>query len=227
MNILYLDSSTEACTAGVAAGERVVTELEVAPRGHAEKLMPMAEGLLEAVGLSFAELDLIGFGRGPGSFTGVRIATAMAQGVAIARDLPMLPVSSLECLAAGAWRRYRSTGGRGPVEIRAAIDARMGEIYRAGYLVDEAGVWREFLPEAVTSPNFPAGGGHRLIATGTGFGRYPELLDEPSLVVGEPEALPHALDALSLMARSGRDQWIAPDRAVPEYLRDNVAGPGR
>lgn len=227
MNILYLDSSTEACTAGVSAGERVVTELEVAPRGHAEKLMPMAERLLDAVELSFADLDLIGFGRGPGSFTGVRIATAMAQGVAIARDLPMLPISSLECLAAGAWRRYRSAGGQGAVEIRVAIDARMGEIYRAGYLVDETGTWQETLPEAVTSPAFPPGNGESLIATGSGFGRYPELLEEPSLVRGEPEALPHALDALSLMARSGKDQWIAPDRAVPEYLRDNVAGPAR
>lgn len=227
MNILYLDSSTEACTAGVSAGERVVTERVVAPRGHAEKLLPMAEGLLEAAGLSFADLDLVGFGRGPGSFTGVRIATAMAQGVAIARDLPMLPVSSLECLAAGAWRRYRSAGGRGPVEIRAAIDARMGEIYRAGYLVDETGRWQEILTEAVTSPVFPPGRGESLIATGTGFGRYPALLEEPSLVQSEPEALPHALDGLSLMARSGKDQWIAPDRAVPEYLRDNVAGPAR
>lgn len=227
MNILYLDSSTEACTVGVAAGDRVVTDFEIAPRGHAEKLMPMAEGLLEAAGLSFAELDLVGFGRGPGSFTGVRIATAMAQGVAIARDLPMLPVSSLRCLADGAWRRYRSAGGRGPVEIRAAIDARMGEIYRASYLVDETGAWRDLLPEAVTPPTFSPGCGEPLIATGSGFGRYPELLEEPSLVRGEPEALPHAQDALSLMARSGKDQWIAPDRAVPEYLRDNVAGPAR
>ncbi len=227
MNILYLDSSTEACTAGVAAGDQVVTDFEIAPRGHAEKLMPMAEGLLAVAGLSFAELDLIGFGRGPGSFTGVRIATAMAQGVAIARDLPMLPVSSLECLAEGAWRRYRSTGGRGPVGIRAAIDARMGEIYRASYLVDQTGAWREVLPEAVTPPTFPPGRGDPLIATGSGFGRYPALVEEPALVLAEPEALPHALDALSLMARSGNDEWIAPDRAVPQYLRDNVAGPAR
>ncbi len=226
MNILYLDSSTEACTAGVAVGNEVVTDFAIAPRGHAQRLLPMAEGLLEQSGIGFADLDLVGFGRGPGSFTGVRIATAMAQGIAMARDLPLAGVSSLECLALGAWRRYlpddRPTGA---VEIRVAIDARMGEIYRAIYRADAEGRLSLEADEAVTKPGFPAPQDPSvpLIAAGSGFGRYPEMAETTAFAQCDPQALPHARDALSLLGRMGPAQWIAPDQAVPHYLRDNVA----
>lgn len=229
MNILYLDSSTEACTAGVAVNGETVTAFEVAPRGHARLLLPMAEDLLSEAGIGFADLDLVGFGRGPGSFTGVRIATAMAQGIAIARGLPLVPVSSLECLAMGALERFRtgSAGGGGTesMEIRVAIDARMGEIYRAAYLVEGDRGMRPILAESVIEPVFPPPVSERLIAAGSGFGRYPELLDVPGLLAGYDDALPHAQDALRIIASTGREAWIAPDEAVPHYLRDNVTGP--
>lgn len=236
MNLLYLDSSTEACTAGVLVGDRVVTDFEIAPRGHAQKLLPMAEALLERAGIGFDDLDLIGFGRGPGSFTGVRIATAMAQGIAISRDLPMVGVSSLACLAAGALRRL---GGSGPnihdgdyavdqdvrldVEVRVAIDARMGEIYRAAYRLDDSGRLQVVLDESVTEPAFPSSSG-RVIATGSGFGRYPSLGEGEEVIGLEPEALPHAQDAIDLIRRLPRSEYSPADMAVPCYLRDNVAG---
>ncbi|WP_372591194.1 tRNA (adenosine(37)-N6)-threonylcarbamoyltransferase complex dimerization subunit type 1 TsaB [Guyparkeria sp.] len=229
MNILYLDSSTEACTAGVAVDGRTVSAFEVAPRGHARLLLPMAEDLLSSAGIGFADLDLVGFGRGPGSFTGVRIATAMAQGIAIARDLPLVPVSSLECLAVGARERFRSESGAGHgtagIEIRVAIDARMGEIYRASYLAADEATIEPILAEAVVEPGFPSPELDRVIAAGSGFGRYPELLDIPGLLAGYDDALPHAEDALRLVAATDREAWIAPDEAVPHYLRDNVTGP--
>lgn len=226
MNILYLDSSTEACTAGVSVGGEVVSGFEIAPRGHAKRLLPMAERLLAEAGIGFSELDLVGFGRGPGSFTGVRIATAMAQGVAIARGLPMAPVSSLECLAHGAWSRLvpgREKESGHSLEIRVAIDARMGEIYRASYRL-ESGQLSPLLDEAVTEPVFPDAGSERIVAAGTGFGRYPEMLDGIDVLAWEPDALPRAEEALERIAAMPREAWIAPDRAIPHYLRNKVTG---
>lgn len=226
MNILYLDSSTEACTAGVAVGDRIVTDFAIAPRGHAQRLLPMAEALLAQAGVGFADLDLVGFGRGPGSFTGVRIATAMAQGIAMARDLPMAGISSLECLALGAWQRYRDSGQpTGPVEIRVAIDARMGEIYRAVYRLEETGELVVVEDEAVTEPVFPERkeGSLPLIAAGSGFGRYPDMAAPATVVQCDPDALPHAREALAQLQRSDAGRWMSPDAAVPHYVRDNVA----
>jgi len=227
VNILYIDSSTEACTAGVSVGGDILFDFEIAPRGHAGLLMPMAERLMAEAGLGFGDLDLVGFGRGPGSFTGVRIATAMAQGIAITRDLPMAPVSSLACLAHGAWARFASDPGRAdrerPAEVRVAIDARMGEIYRASWQA-ASGVFTPVLDEAVTSPGFPATDTRPIIAAGTGFGRYPEMLDGLEVLASEPEALPRAEHALALIAAQPRGEWIAPDQAVPIYLRDKVTG---
>ena len=241
MNLLYLDSSTEACTAGVLVGDRVVTDFEIAPRGHAQKLLPMAEALLERAGIGFDDLDLIGFGRGPGSFTGVRIATAMAQGIAISRDLPMVGVSSLACLAAGALRRLGTSGTNihggddavdqevgqdvcQDVEVRVAIDARMGEIYRAAYQLDDSGRLQVVLDESVTEPVFPSASSGRVIATGSGFGRYPSLGEGEEVIGLEPEALPHAQDAIDLIRRLPKSAYSPADMAVPCYLRDNVAG---
>jgi len=227
VNILYLDSSTEACTAGVSVDGETLGGFEIAPRGHAGLLMPMAERLMAEAGIDFADLDLIGFGRGPGSFTGVRIGTAMAQGVAISRDLPMAPVSSLACLAQGAWSGFAASvdpaEGERPHEVRVAIDARMGEIYRASYRV-VAGTFAPLLDEAVVAPGFPDSGDEPLIAAGTGFGRYPELLENERLVAADPEALPRAEHALELIRATSRQDWIAADRAVPRYLRDRVTG---
>ena len=227
MNILYIDSSTEACTAGVSVDGTPLSGFEIAPRGHAGRLLPMAERLMAEAGLGFEDLDQIGFGRGPGSFTGVRIATAMAQGIAITRDLPMVPVSSLACLAQGAWTRYAATlepaMRERPHEVRVAIDARMGEIYRASYRV-VGGTLQPLLEEAVVAPGFPETGDVPLIAAGTGFGRYPALMEIEGLVAGEPEALPHAEDALELIQLMPEDARIAPDRAIPRYLRDRVTG---
>lgn len=226
MNILYLDSATEACTAGVAFSETCLCDFEIAPRGHAQRLLPMAEQLLARAGVDFAALDLVAFGRGPGSFTGVRIATAMAQGIAMARDLPMLGISSLECLAAGAQRRFEAAGELAAgLEIRSAIDARMGEIYRAGYRVEADGRLRCTLDEAVTPPGFPPANAGTTLACGSGFGRYPELGEAPGIARCEPDALPHAIDALALARRAPAAEWIPADAAVPHYLRNRVTGP--
>lgn len=223
MNILYIDSATEACTAAVCNHGRVLSAFEISPRGHARDLLPMAESLLAEAGLSYGQLDLIGFGRGPGSFTGVRIATACAQGIALAQDLPMVGVSSLATLAQGQLDRWVALGKAGT--IHAAIDARMGEVYYGAFLPGEGGVVFASEPERVLPPaqllqRMDWVGG---MAAGTGFGRFPELTEQGDWAHVAPDALPHARDAIPLAAAVPRSDWLDPAQASPIYLRDNVA----
>ena len=127
MKILALDTATEACSAALLIDGEIRERFEIAPRAHARLLLPMLEDLLAEAGLKPAQLDAIAFGRGPGSFTGLRIAASVAQGIAFAADLPVLPVSTLAALAWPALRAARAD------QVFAAIDARMGEIYCAGF----------------------------------------------------------------------------------------------
>lgn len=223
MNILFIDSATEACTAAVYCDGEVLSSFEFSPRGHAQRLLPMAEALLAEAGIHYAQLDLIGFGRGPGSFAGVRIAVACAQGIALGVDLPMVGVSSLATLAQGQVRQLHEHGLTVPVH--AAIDARMGEVYHGAFLVCDAGVVVAHGTEQVLPPNALwqradwIGG----VATGTGFGRYPELLQRGDWPIAAPDALPHARDGVLLAAMVPSSDWVAPTAASPVYLRDNVA----
>ena len=99
MNLLAIETSTECCSVALACGDEVVVRSEVAPRRHAELLLPMCDAVLAEAGLSRRQLDAIAVGRGPGAFTGVRLAISAAQGIALALDLPVVPVSSLAALA--------------------------------------------------------------------------------------------------------------------------------
>src|SRR5690606_41756281 len=116
------ETATEACSVALYLDGQVHERFELAPRRHAELALPWAQALLEEAGVARAQLDAVAVGRGPGAFTGVRLGIALAQGVALALDRPLVAVSTLEVLAAGAPQD-------GPEQILAAIDARMGEGY--------------------------------------------------------------------------------------------------
>lgn len=224
MNILLLDSATEACTCAISTGTQTRSSFEIAPRGHAEKLLPMAERLLAELGIGYADLDLIAFGHGPGSFTGVRIATACAQGIALGLDLPMLGISSLATLAQGALEKA------GPDQtLHAAIDARMGEVYYGSFARQDDGRLVALTDEQVCHPEqLELHGG---LGVGSGFGRYAEQLiagsDRADWPLLDGKALPHAADAIVLARQAPRSRWLAPEAAEPVYLRNNVATPPR
>src|SRR3954470_6762837 len=127
MNLLAIDTATECCSAALLCGEHLLERSELAPRRHAELILPMIDSLLSEARLSRRSLDGIAVGRGPGAFTGVRLAISVAQGLALGLDIPVVPVSSLAALAQGAPEQTHGDA------LLAAIDARMGEIYAGAF----------------------------------------------------------------------------------------------
>ena len=140
--LLALDTATEACSVALLHDGKVTSHYEVIPRLHAQKLLPMIQQLLADAGTTLQAVDAIAFGRGPGAFTGVRIAIGVVQGLAFALDRPVLPVSNLAVLAQRAYRE------QGVSQVAAAIDARMDEVYWGCYR-ETAGEMRLVGNEAV------------------------------------------------------------------------------
>lgn len=218
--LLALDTATEACSVALLHDGKVLSHYEVIPRLHAQKLLPMIQDLLAQAGLARSALDAIAFGRGPGAFTGVRIAIGVVQGLAFALDRPVLPVSNLAVLAQRAQREH------GASQVAAAIDARMDEVYWGCYRAT-AGEMRLVGAEAVLPPEqalLPGDATGDWFGAGTGWGYAPRL---PASVGGmDASLLPHAEDLLSLATFAWhRGEALTADEAQPVYLRDKVATP--
>ncbi|MEW6648534.1 MAG: tRNA (adenosine(37)-N6)-threonylcarbamoyltransferase complex dimerization subunit type 1 TsaB [Pseudomonadota bacterium] len=218
MKILALESATESCSVALLDGAAVIARSRMAPREHAALLLPMVQEVLAEAGLVLAGLDAIAFGRGPGSFTGVRIATGVTQGLAFAVDLPVLPVSTLAALAQGALREL------GAQQVAAAIDARMGEVYWGLYRAQD-GVMTLEGEEGVFAPALvplPPGGGYT--GYGSGWATYGDVLARRcGITVHQGERFPQAEDLLPLAAAAWRaGMAVTAAEAQPVYLRDKV-----
>lgn len=218
--LLALDTATEACSVAVLHDGKVLSHYEVIPRLHAQKLLPMIKQIMADVGAPLSAIDAIAFGRGPGAFTGVRIAIGVVQGLAFGLDRPVLPVSNLAVLAQGAHRL------QGAAQVAAAIDARMDEVYWGCYgAVD--GEMRLLGEEAVLAPEqvaLPEGAIGSWFGAGTGWGYAERLAVIPQGF--DAGALPHAQDLLTLARGAwARGEAVAADLAQPVYLRDKVATP--
>lgn len=220
MRLLAIETSTEACSVAVMVDGEVRERFEIAPRRHAGLVLPWAEALLADAGLPRSGLDAVAVGRGPGAFTGVRLGISIAQGIALALGLPLVPVSTLAVLASGGMRE-------GGPPVLAAIDARMGEVYAAAFARDGAGL-RALTAEAVLPPDAvePPHPGP-WAGVGTGFAAAEGVLARrlaDRLAAVDAAALPRAADLARLgavaMAAGGA---VAPERVEPAYLRDHVA----
>lgn len=220
MKLLAFDTSTEACSAALGLGDAILEREELAPRRHAELILPMVDSLLQEAGLRLRDLDALAFGRGPGAFTGVRLAAGIAQGLALGADLPVLPVSSLAALAQGA---------TDPADaLLATMDARMGEIYWGLFEPANGGATRLVAEERVSDPAavvLPVD--RSFFAIGSGWETYGALLAErfKGRVTGAaPTRRPRARDLLPL-ARAELEQGrgLPPEQALPVYLRNEVA----
>ncbi|MGH8799465.1 MAG: tRNA (adenosine(37)-N6)-threonylcarbamoyltransferase complex dimerization subunit type 1 TsaB [Casimicrobiaceae bacterium] len=220
MRILAIDASTESCAIALGDGVRWDERSVVAGQRHSECLLPMIRALLDEKGASLASLDGIAFGAGPGSFTGLRIACGVAQGLALGAGLRVLGVSTLEALAETARRRDGAT------QVIAALDARMREVYVAAYRHDGAR-WRESIAPAVTDPAAaPLPEGRGWTGAGNGFAAYPALRQRyaSSLDACEPALAPTATAIGSLaLPRLAAGDGVAARDAAPIYVRHKVA----
>lgn len=219
MNILALDTTTESCSVAVSVGGEVVDRSGVMPRRHAEEVLPMADAVLAEVGLTRKQLDGIAVGRGPGAFTGVRLGVSVAQGLAFGLGCPVVTVSSLAALAMDA--------ADDDAAILAVIDARMGEVY-AGAFRRVDGLVQALNDETVGKAEhviLPPADVWQVV--GTGWGVYADTLRAllpASPVRAETERYPQArhVARLALPAFAAGDT-LAPEEALPVYLRNNVA----
>jgi tRNA threonylcarbamoyladenosine biosynthesis protein TsaB len=224
MNILALETSTSQCSAALLTSVGIFERSQTAERAHAELIIPMLEALLAEAALSLRQLDALAFGRGPGAFTGVRVATAVVQGLGFGSERPVVPVSDLMALAAGAHRRH------GARKILACLDARMSQVYWCAYTVNAPDDLIGCVPEALGAPEsirLPDSEGW--FGVGSGFNAYRIALTRHiGSAVGAQDAslLPMAQDIAALAKlHLARGQAVSAGEALPVYLRDRVAWP--
>ncbi len=221
MKILAIDTATEACSCALAINGEIQDRSVIAPRQHTSLILPMADELLAEASLKPTQLDCLAFGRGPGSFTGLRIACGIAQGIAFAADIPVIPISSLATLAQAAYIEHSTD------KVLAAIDARMSEIYWGRYSIDENGIMRCNGTEIVSSPDeisLPNEGSW--YGVGSGWLTYADRLTAKlgEIVQGYQGArYPQAQAMIPLaIAAFHAGQMVSAENALPVYLRNKV-----
>ncbi|MCX7100236.1 MAG: tRNA (adenosine(37)-N6)-threonylcarbamoyltransferase complex dimerization subunit type 1 TsaB [Methylobacter sp.] len=221
MKLLAVETSTEACSAALIIDSEVAERFELAPKEHTKLILPMIDSLMAEAGLKPKQLDALAFSRGPGSFTGVRIATGVIQGIALGADLPVVPVSTLAALAQDFFENNPQDAAF------VAMDARMEEIFWGVYRCDSAG-YAELMGNEVVTPadfvDFPELLG---VGIGSGWGVYPQELMSRlvnRVIRYEAERLPRARAIAKLGVRGFELGLAVPvEQAMPVYLRDKVA----
>lgn len=236
MKLLAVETATEACSAALFIDGMVAERFQWAPKEHTRLILPMIDGLMAEAGLNPRDLDGLAFGCGPGSFTGVRIATGIIHGIALGADLPVVPVSTLAAIAQDFFDRHQDEAQRATHKTQngrvsdvafTAMDARMGEIFFGAYQRGERGFAELLGREAVTPApliEFPDRVGAGI---GSGWGVYQQELMarlDGRVDSVETDHLPRA-GAIARLGARGFELGLAVDveQAMPVYLRDKVA----
>jgi tRNA threonylcarbamoyladenosine biosynthesis protein TsaB len=218
MKILAIDTATEACSVALLIDNEVQEIFEIIPRQHTERVLPMVDEILNGANLSLSELDALAFNCGPGSFTGVRVATSVVQGLAFSAELPVVPVSSLAALAQSAFRQghYES--------VLSTIDARMNEMYWGCYQL-ESGLMSLIDEEQVSTAQkvVKEGSWH---CTGSGWDTFKNELQmskRVSITSSSADCFPHAQDiAVLAVGLYLQGKSLSAEDAIPSYIRDEV-----
>ncbi len=211
--LLGIETSSSRCSVALGDGEAIEELVEDRPREHHAIILPMVAELLRDADVGLRELDAIAFGRGPGSFTGLRIAASITQGLAFGAGLRVIPVSSLQALAADAGER----SGRAACEVLVAVDAHMGELYWGRYAWTPSSLRILCDDGLARTDGFDAGVGDATILAGDAWTVYPQLRlrhDAPLLA-----AAPAARQVVRIGARTERGHWIDARHAEPVYVR--------
>ena len=222
MNLLALDASSDYCSCAVVMGDRknntIVSRCQHAPRQHGNLILTQADAVLAEAGIAQTALDAIVFSRGPGSFTGVRIACSVAKGIAFGLNIPLVPVSTLQLMAQSAY------ASEGLTNVAVGIDARMKEVYWCHYILDAAGYMKPVQDEILITPELVACLEGEWVGVGNGWTVYGDALPERTQISQfhdniEPCAqhlLPMAWQALA------EGQTVSAEQAEPVYLRNRV-----
>jgi tRNA threonylcarbamoyladenosine biosynthesis protein TsaB len=217
LKLLAFDTSTEMCSVAVYHDGSWLTDDTRAGNRHSELLLPTIGGLLAAAGFGLKQLDGIAYGMGPGSFTGLRIACGVAQGLALGAELPVAGVVTLDAMA---W-------ASGSERVVACLDARMHEVYCAAYRRVDSGLHREIAPCVCRPEAVPLPAGTGWVACGNAFGVHAQVLTGrlgDRLAGIEPDVWPTAMAVCELaLPRFMTGEATPPDRAEPYYVRDKVA----
>lgn len=221
--ILALDSSTDACSVAFYRHGGLHSQFELAAKSHTQRLLPMVDELLQHAGVALTELDAIAFGRGPGSFTGLRICAGIVQGLAFGAQLPVIPVSTLEAMALGYARKNPDLEH----SLLVALDARMNEVYWAAFQPEAGGLIalgeeHVMAPEVLTGQSLVQSLGGDFIGIGPGWHYPPMQALMPKTIVKDVH--PHAED-IALIAAKLLEQAVKVSAldAQPVYLRDSVS----
>lgn len=221
MNILAFDTATEQCSVALVTPAKTWAHAVHTARGHADIILGMIDATLQESGLQKNEIDALAFGRGPGSFTGVRIAVGVAQGLSFALQKPVVGISNLAAVAQRIAADHQAPSG---FRILICMDARMQEVYWGIYEVSAAGTVTLQGEERVDAPAAVSGKIEQLhFAAGTGLRAYPELQTRYAELTIDDSVLPRALEIAQLAAiELAAGRGVSAIDAQPVYLRDQV-----
>lgn len=214
--ILAIETSTELASAALLRGDQVIAGEASGVQTHSQTILPIVQRLLAQAGIALAECDAVAFGAGPGSFTGVRTACGIAQGLAFGAGLPVIPVVTLQAMAQAC---REATGAP---DVLAVLDARMNEVYWAQYRF--AGQWQAII-EPTLSPASAVSPSGDVVACGNGLSAYPSAFENRRFAKdGWPLLMPHATGIARLAAIAFAEaRTVTPRDAQPFYLRNKVA----
>ncbi|KGQ70964.1 tRNA threonylcarbamoyladenosine biosynthesis protein TsaB [Chelonobacter oris] len=235
--LLALDTATEACSVALYYNGDVLAQDELSPKAHTRRILPMVDAVLAEAGIGLNRLDALVFGRGPGSFTGVRIGCGIVQGLALGADLPVIAVSNLTAMAQAAYQRFDSHA------VFAAIDARMGEVYFSALAYrpcridgEDYADWQLSLEEQVAAPEsvlrqLAERSSQSAVCVGTGWGAYPQF-EQANVPLTKCDILLPSARYMLPLARLGLKQkrYCSALEIEPVYLRNQVTWkklPGR
>jgi len=214
--IVAIETSTELATVALLCHGQLQSRESSGVQTHSAAVLPMLQQLLADAGVTLADVDAFAFGCGPGSFTGVRTACGLVQGLAVGAQRKVVPVVTLQAMAASA-----RDAGAGD-DVVALLDARMGEVYRARYRYD--GEWQVVDEPALLGAADAASIDGRPAVCGNGLLAYPEAFAPLGVFPCFPEILPHARAIAALaVSRLAQGDWVAARDAQPLYLRNKVA----
>jgi tRNA threonylcarbamoyladenosine biosynthesis protein TsaB len=235
VNYLAIDASTEACSVALQVNDKLYSRYDICPQSHSLQLLPMVDEVLTEAGIKLSQCHGLIFGRGPGSFTGVRIGVGVAQGLAFSANLPVIGVSSLQAMAQLAFMQGKVEGQESGVI--SAIDARMGEIYNGYFMLDEHNIMQPQCAETVIAPEQLAQQLSTVVrnaeyGVGSAWDAYEEVLSSLKSNTGSPDILFPSAEAMLAIGINLLEQGkgVAAEDAQPVYVRDTVSWkklPGR